>query len=71
MGEIWANQLLPKALKTCPKSNKSPNMVTLILSLKSLIIESSLMCNMFFRGKKSPDLIEEIFAVIIPTMRQQ
>ena len=21
MWEIWANQLLPKALKTCPKSN--------------------------------------------------
>ena len=29
MWEIWANLLLPKALKTCPKSNKSPNLVTL------------------------------------------
>ena len=29
MGEIWANLLLPKALKSCPKSNKSPNLVTL------------------------------------------
>ena len=27
--EIWANKLLPEALKTCPKSNKSPNLVTL------------------------------------------
>ena len=30
MCEIWANYLLPKALKTCPMSNKSPNLVTLI-----------------------------------------
>ena len=29
MWEIWANLLLPKALKSCPKSNKSPNLVTL------------------------------------------
>ena len=27
--EIWANLLLPKALKSCPKSNKSLNLVTL------------------------------------------
>ena len=26
---MWANKLLPKALKSCPKSNKSPNLVTL------------------------------------------
>ena len=32
MWEIWANQLLPKALKSGPKSNKSPNLVTLIMS---------------------------------------
>ena len=31
--EIWANWLLPKALKSCPKSNKSPNMVTLVTTL--------------------------------------
>ena len=30
MYEIWANKLLPKALKSCPKSNKSPNLVTLV-----------------------------------------
>ena len=29
MWKIWANQLLPKALKRCPKSNKSPDLVTL------------------------------------------
>ena len=29
MWEIWANELLPKALKTCQKSKKSPNLVTL------------------------------------------
>ena len=30
MCEIWAIELLPKALKSCPKSNKSANLVTLI-----------------------------------------
>ena len=30
MWEIWANLLLPKALKSCPKSKKSPNLVTLL-----------------------------------------
>ena len=29
MWEIWANQLLPKALKSCTKSNKSPNLAPL------------------------------------------
>ena len=29
MWEIWADYLLPKALKSCPKSNKLPNLVTL------------------------------------------
>ena len=29
MGEILAHKLLPKALKSCPKPNKSPNLVTL------------------------------------------
>ena len=28
--KIGAIELLPKALKSCPKSNKSPNLVTLI-----------------------------------------
>ena len=30
MGKIWANSLLPKALKGCPKSKISPNLVTLV-----------------------------------------
>ena len=34
MWEIWANSLLPNALKTCPKSNKSPNLVTLVGMIK-------------------------------------
>ena len=29
MMKIWTNKLLPKALKSCPKSNKSPSLVTL------------------------------------------
>ena len=29
MWEIWANSLLPKALKRCPKCKKSPNLVKL------------------------------------------
>ena len=29
MWEIWANSMLSKALKSCPKSNKLPNLVTL------------------------------------------
>ena len=35
MCEIWANYLLPKALKSCPKSNKLPNLVTLFASVNS------------------------------------
>ena len=30
MWEIWANKFLPKALRSCPKSNKSPNLATLL-----------------------------------------
>ena len=29
MWKIWANELLPKSLKSCPKFNKLPNLVTL------------------------------------------
>ena len=36
MIEIWANYLLPKALKTCPKSNKSPTLVTLLVTPDSI-----------------------------------
>ena len=31
MWKIWTNKLLPKALKSCQKSNKLPNQVTLFL----------------------------------------
>ena len=37
MWEIGANYMLPKALKTCPKSNKSPNLVTLMLNPKKYV----------------------------------
>ena len=30
MWEVWPNKLLPMAFKSCPKSNKSPDLVTLI-----------------------------------------
>ena len=45
MWEIWANLLLPKALKSCPKSKKSPNLVTLfpILSLSLFVSLSFLL----------------------------
>ena len=33
MWEIWTNYLLPKALKSGPKSNKSPNLLTLDVNL--------------------------------------
>ena len=33
MWEIWAKEMLPKALKRCPKSKKSPNLVTVVASL--------------------------------------
>ena len=31
MWEIWANQLLPKTLKSGTKLKKSPNLVTLVV----------------------------------------
>ena len=37
MWEIWANWLLPQALKSCPKSNKSPNLVTLFAGHRGAI----------------------------------
>ena len=37
MWEIWAIQLLPKALKCGPKSNKSPNLVTLVVRTDHLL----------------------------------
>ena len=40
MWEICVNLLLPKALKTCPKSNKLPNLVTLVVILAYLLPNS-------------------------------
>ena len=40
MWEIWANLLLPKALKSCPKCKKSPNLVTLSTADLRLIFEA-------------------------------
>ena len=40
MWDIWAKQLLPKALKTCPKCNKSSNLVTLVCIYEPMIISS-------------------------------
>ena len=41
MWAIWTNQLLPKALKSCPKSNKAPNLVTLTLQGSNLFFVCS------------------------------
>ena len=41
MWEIWANYLLPRAIKSCPKSNKSTNLVTLITAC---LVSSLLLC---------------------------
>ena len=38
MREIWANELLPKALKSCPKSNKFPNLVTLVQNCERKLV---------------------------------
>ena len=50
MWEIWANRLLSKALKSCPKSNKSPNLVTLVVTFfcrknASLLNEEASQCD--------------------------
>ena len=44
MWEIWTNRLLPKALHSCPKSNKLPNLVTLIAEWSSLSFYSTPVC---------------------------
>ena len=38
MWEIWANKLLTQALKSCPKSNKSSNLVTLLVWQPSKLV---------------------------------
>ena len=37
MWAIWANKLLNKSLKSCPKSNKSPNLVSLLTTLENQV----------------------------------
>ena len=39
MGEIGANLLFPKALKSYPKYNKSPNLVTLVAADKGIFFK--------------------------------
>ena len=41
MWEIWANELLPNALKSGPKSNKSPNLVALVFLYFLKLIKTS------------------------------
>ena len=40
MWEIWANLLLPKALKSCTKYKKSPNLVTLPVRCIKICLKS-------------------------------
>ena len=42
MWDIWANQLLPKALKSCPKSNKSTNLVTLATANSNSVLNQGI-----------------------------
>ena len=57
MWEIWANLLLPKALKSCTKSNKSPNLVTLLecpsLSQQESMLLPRLFCSLVLSSKIS------------------
>ena len=49
-----AKLILPRALKTCPKFNKSPNLVTLILSnlfLNTIVIVATLMVRSPFKSR--------------------
>ena len=39
MWEIWANLLFAKVLKSCPKSKKSPNLVTLCWIFIAIVAE--------------------------------
>ena len=42
MWEIWAYELLPKASKNCPKSNKLPDLVKLKVGSNAMCITSTL-----------------------------
>ena len=47
MWAIWAKFMLPQASKSCPKCNKSPNLVTLLLTYLSLSLLSVCLCYFF------------------------
>ena len=53
MWEIWANLLLPRACKSCPKSKKSPNLVTLraLLAIYSEMQRLMMMMNTHHKEK--------------------
>ena len=40
MRTIWAKLLLPHALKSCPKCNKSPNLITLIICREAAAVKA-------------------------------
>ena len=65
MWEIWANWLLPKGLKNCPKSNKSPNLVTLSATTasKALAISSTL-------GSIPSDVKSFYFEKVVPIIKR-
>ena len=52
MWEFGQISLLPKALKTCPKSNKSPNLVTLVACVICSAYLFSFLKNAFFAASK-------------------
>ena len=47
MWAIWEKQLLPRALISCPKSNKSPNLVTLPTLLFIFLFQASFSISVF------------------------
>ena len=58
MREIWTNELLPKALKSCPKSNKSPNLVTLLMFRQCSTQQNE-------ENAKKRSIISEAFLIIM------
>ena len=69
MWEILENYLLIKALNTCPKSNKSPNLVTLIKIPLSLAGRQSSI-NVFLLCRNLPiDFISSALALFLSEKR--
>ena len=63
MWEIWAKQLLPRALKSCPKSNKSPNLVTLLRGVNPSCIPYE---SIYWRGLLSKQLWRHLWPEALP-----